>query len=263
MTIPEFQTIVWRYYDDNARVLPWRQDFSPYRVFVSELMLQQTQVNRVIVKFEEFLSVFPTVEVLANAPFSEVLRAWSGLGYNRRAQFLHRAAQMITNELSENFPHTVEELKRLPGVGHNTAAAIVAYAYNQPTAFIETNIRSVYIHHFFSDKSDVDDKEIMPLIEASAPQDNPREWYWALMDYGTYLKSQHQNPSRKSKHHKSQSKFEGSDRQIRGKILSTLLKGPLKEEVLHGIIADDRSVLLLKKLQAEKLVTVKNGLVGL
>ncbi len=263
MTIPEFQTIVWRYYNDNARVLPWRHNISPYRVLVSELMLQQTQVTRVIVKFEEFLNVFPSVDTLANAPFSEVLRVWSGLGYNRRAQYLHRAAQMITNELSGNFPHTVEELKCLPGVGHNTAGAIVAYAYNQPVAFIETNIRSVYIHHFFNDRTGIDDKDIMPLIEASASQDNPREWYWALMDYGTFLKSQHPNPSRKSKHHKSQSKFEGSDRQVRGKILSTLLKGPLKEAVLHDIIANDRSVLILKKLQVEKLVTIKNGLVDL
>lgn len=263
MTIPEFQTIVWHYYDDNARVLPWRQNISPYRVLVSELMLQQTQVSRVIVKFEEFLNIFPKIETLAKAPFSDVLRMWNGLGYNRRAQYLHRAAQMITDEYSGIFPNAVEALKGLPGVGHNTAAAIAAYAYNQPVAFIETNIRSVFIHHFFIDRSDVDDKDIMPLVEASVSQDNPREWYWALMDYGTFLKSQYPNPSRKSKHHKTQSKFEGSDRQIRGKILSALLKGPIKEADLHDFIADKRSIAILKKLYNESLITIEKGRVSL
>lgn len=188
-------------------------------------MLQQTQVPRVLLKYTEFLKAFPTVQKLVKASLSDVLRVWSGLGYNRRAKFLHQMAQVVVNEYKGKFPETIEGLQQLPGIGPYTAGAIYAFAYNKPWPVIETNIRSVYIHHFFKDKEGISDKELMPIIERTIQKKNPREWYWALMDYGSYLKASGIKNNAKSKHYTKQSKFEGSKRQIRGAIMRELLKG--------------------------------------
>ncbi len=222
-----FKRKVWKYYKDHGRHdLPWRKRLTPYRVLVSEMMLQQTQVTRVIGKFNVFLRDYPTVSALAAAPLADVLRAWQGLGYNRRAKYLHRTASIITHDLHRKFPKTARELQTLPGIGLNTAGAIIAYAYNQPVEFIETNIRRVFIHEFFAGKEKVSDAMILPLIHSCIVQEkNPREWYWALMDYGAMLGKDASllNPNRQSKHYNVQSKFEGSRRQVRGKILKYLL----------------------------------------
>jgi len=252
----EFRDRVWDYYTNNKRALPWRHNTDPYFVLVSELMLQQTQVSRVVPKFELFMQEFPTIADLADAPLSKVLQAWNGLGYNRRAKYLHEAAQQIIRVHRSIIPNDLESLKALPGIGPNTAAAILVYAYNSPLVFIETNIRSVYIHHFFSDNAVVDDKQLMPLIEATLDRQNPREWYWALMDYGTHIKSLHPNPSRRSKHYTKQSSFAGSDRQLRGKIIKLLLEGPLSQSALLHSLHDDRTPLILAALKKEKLVKI-------
>src|SRR6266550_351214 len=149
--IQQFHEAVWDYYREHKRIMAWRVHPTPYSVLVSELMLQQTQVNRVLPKFQEFMLRFPTVISLADAPLAEVLRVWSGLGYNRRAKFLHAAAQVVVEKYGGVIPATFTELVTLPGVGKNTAGAVLAYAYNQPVVFIETNIRSVFFHHFFAD----------------------------------------------------------------------------------------------------------------
>lgn len=223
-----FKKIVKMHYRKHGRHdLPWRMTTDPYRITVSEIMLQQTQVPRVIEKYKEFLKAFPTVKKLAAAPLSDVLRLWNGLGYNRRAKFLHQMAQAVTLEYKGKFPDTVEGLQKLPGIGPYTAGAIGAFAYNIPHSFIETNIRTVYIHHFFKDKKDVSDKVLMPLIEKTLDTKNPREWYWALMDYGSYLKGQGNRVHRASKHYTKQSKFQGSRRQIRGAVMREVLKGPV------------------------------------
>jgi A/G-specific adenine glycosylase len=223
-----FKTAVKDYYRKNGRHdLPWRHTVDPYRIAVSEIMLQQTQVSRVIEKYKEFLKAFPTVKKLAAVPLSEVLRLWSGLGYNRRAKFLHQMAQVVTTQYKGKFPDTIQGLQKLPGIGPYTAGAIGAFAYNIPHSFIETNIRTVYIHHFFKGIQDVSDKELMPLIEKTLDTKNAREWYWALMDYGSYLKGQGNRVHRASKHYTKQSKFEGSRRQIRGAIMREVLKGPV------------------------------------
>lgn len=221
-----FQKTVKGFYAQNARPMPWRSTTYPYAIFLSEVMLQQTQVDRVIPKFEEFIKAFPTVQALAEASFKEVLAHWSGLGYNRRALWLHQAAQEIATQHGGAIPPDPTLLIQLKGIGPNTAASICVYAFNLPLAFIETNIRTVFIHHFFADRDDVADSEILPIVEQTLDTDNPREWYWALMDHGTHLKKLHKNPSRKSKHHTTQSTFEGSRRQIRGKILRYLLEEP-------------------------------------
>lgn len=226
MNIKEFKGIIWDYYKKNRRSFPWRETTNPYFIFVSEVMLQQTQVNRVISKYTEFISKFPTVHDLAKSDKIEVLKLWQGMGYNRRALYLHQAAKIITKKHNGIVPCSIKDLDELPGIGYATACSICAFAFNKPTVFIETNIRSVFIHFFFEGKSDITDKEIIALVEKTLDKKNPRQWYFALMDYGTYLKKSGKNPSRKSKHYNKQSKFEGSNRQLRGKIFKLKLAKP-------------------------------------
>lgn len=260
MDIDTFHKLVWDYYDRHGRHdLPWRVPeadgaFDPYKVLVSELMLQQTQVPRVIPKYHEFLAKFPDVKTLAQASLGEVLVAWSGLGYNRRAKFLWQAAQKIQTEFGGIFPKMFEELVTLPGVGKNTAGAILAYAYNTPVVFLETNIRSVYIHHFFNDQTDVPDRAIAERVAQTLPKENAREWYWSLMDYGTHLKQTVGNVSRASKSYKKQSAFHGSKRQIRGLVIRELGKGPKREVELLELAVDDRTLIVLKELEAEAMI---------
>lgn len=218
-----FQKTVLDYYKLHARTLPWRINTSPYSIFVSEFMLQQTQVPRVIEKYNQWMHIFPTIDDLANAEFTTILTYWQGLGYNRRALYIHKAAQYFQDKHHSQIPSTYEELLPTPGVGNATANAILAYAYNLPVVYIETNIRTVYIHHFFENRSDVSDKELLPFIENALFTENPRQWYWALMDYGTHLKKEVGNISMRSKHYKKQSAFKGSLRQLRGQILKQIL----------------------------------------
>jgi A/G-specific adenine glycosylase len=220
--ITTFQKKIWEYYHANKRDFTWRSEISPYRVFVSEVMLQQTQTQRVAQKFEPFLEAFPSFEALAKAPQAEVLRMWQGLGYNRRALGLYRSAQIIVAEHGGVLPNNPEVLKTLPGIGPATAASLCAFAFNTPTVFIETNVRAVFLHYFFPHQGDISDKQLLPLVQEAVDHANPRQWYYALMDYGVMLKKTLPNPSRKSKHHTTQSKFEGSERQIRGMILRYL-----------------------------------------
>ena len=225
-TLADFRRTVLAHYQAHGRDLPWRCTREPYRILLSEIMLQQTQVPRVLVKYEEFLTAFPTIDDLAAAPLEAVLRVWQGLGYNRRARSLKRLAEIVTNELNGELPRSVSELLRLPGVGPATAAAVAAFAYGEAHPFIETNIRAVYLHHFFPDRSDVSDREILPLVEATLDRADPRSWYYALMDYGVELKRTQPNPSRRSRHYTRQSPFSGSKRQLRAQVLRVILDGP-------------------------------------
>ena len=218
--ITKFQKKVWDFYELNKRdSLPWRKTKDPYKILVSEMMLQQTQVDRVVPKYQAFLKRFPNAKSLAMAPLSDVLALWSGLGYNRRALFLKRASETVMSDWKGKFPKDADSLQSLPGVGPYTARAVATFAYSQTYTFIETNIRSVFIHEFFRESHDVSDAELFPLIEQSVDAGTPREWYYALMDYGSVLKKTGANPSRKSKHHSVQSAFSGSLREIRGGIL--------------------------------------------
>ena len=239
-----FQQTVLEHYRAHGRYgLPWRRDYDPYAILVSEIMLQQTQVERVVPKFEAWLKAFPTSRVLAEASVAEVLRHWQGLGYNRRALNLHKAAQALTAEHGGKLPQSEAALLALPGIGPYTAGAVRAFAFNQPVVMIETNIRSVYLHHFFLERKKVDDAELLPLIEQTLDAKNPRRWYAALMDYGAHLKSQLPNPSRRSKQHTKQSTFAGSNRQVRGAIIRVLTQNQrLSEQALikHVKLAPDR-----------------------
>ena len=207
-------------------------------------MLQQTQAPRVVVKYQRFLKKFPSLKDLAQAPLKKVLILWQGLGYNRRAVNLHKAAQLLINKYQGKFPKTKKELEELPGVGPATAADILAFAYNLAEPLIETNIRSVYIHCFFNDQKNIDDKDIMPLIIKTLDKKNPREWYYGLMDYGAMLKATRTNPSRRSKHYTKQSAFRGSNRELRSKILKYLLiYGAQNEKIIcEALEAEPHSI---------------------
>ncbi len=225
-TIRSFRKLIYQHYHEHQRPMPWRRTKNPYRILLSEVMLQQTQVERVLVKYREFLDAFPDLLSLAKAPLAEVLRVWQGMGYNRRAISLKKLAELIVHEYQGKLSMDPEELVRLPGIGKYSASAIYTFATNKPTCFIETNIRRVYIHFFFGDREGIRDDEIMPLVEKTMDSKNPREWYYALMDYGVKLKKEVANPNRRSAHYARQSKFEGSNRQVRGVILKALLTTP-------------------------------------
>ena len=252
------------------RDLPWRRTRDPYQIWLSEVMLQQTQVPRVEQRMPAWLERFPSVEALAAASAADVLEAWQGMGYNRRALALHEAACQIVDRYDGVFPHDAAELRALPGIGPATAQGIRAFAFDLPGVYLETNVRTVFLHHFFPDVPGVPDRELIPLIEAACPaapagsadagdadddpagryavpqdaEDTPRNWYYALLDYGAYLKKTVPNPSRRSAGHVRQSRFEGSRRQKRAEVVRMLLAardaepaGLSFDEVLAGLDA--------------------------
>jgi A/G-specific adenine glycosylase len=222
--VADFRRAVYAHYRAHGRDLPWRATKDPYRIAVSEIMLQQTRVDRVAGKFPEFIRRLPSWRALAAAPLAEVLDSWQGLGYNRRALSLKKAAEIIMREHGGRLPRLPEELMELPGIGAATAASIAAYAFNAPVTFIETNIRAVYIHHFFPRRTSVADEELLPLVAQTLDRRNPARWYNALMDYGVMLKKAHANPARRSAHRTRQTAFIGSMRQLRGAVLRLLLR---------------------------------------
>ncbi|MDR1278278.1 MAG: A/G-specific adenine glycosylase [Treponema sp.] len=227
MDYAEFKRIIYANYENTGRTFPWRTNLSPWGVLVSEFMLQQTQTERVIPFWERWMKLWPSPEALAEVPMPDVLREWSGLGYNRRGLFLKDCAGLIVKKYGGRVPETPEALAPLPGIGPYTSGAIACFAYNYPAVFIETNIRSVALHFFFKDREDVKDKEIFPILKNSLDRENPRKWYWALMDYGAVLKKLTVNPNRRSAHYTRQSRFEGSFRQMRGAVIKTLVsQGP-------------------------------------
>lgn len=264
--VAELRKVLWKFYESNARHdLPWRQPeangrFDPYKILVSELMLQQTQVPRVVPKFNEFIAAFPSFEALAAAPLADVLRAWSGLGYNRRAKFLWQTAQTVAQDFGGVLPTTRDALVKLPGIGPNTAGAILAYAFNQPAVFVETNVRSVFIHYFFADGSAVADKQIVALLEALLQgEPEPRALYWALMDYGTFLKQTTGNAARRSATYTKQSTFVGSRRQVRGQVLRALREKSKSLAVLRREINDERLESVLDDLVCEAMIAEDRG----
>ncbi len=237
--------------------LPWRKTTDPYHILVSEVMLQQTQVDRVIPKYLEFFTAFPTFRALSRAPVARVLKVWQGLGYNRRALMLQRCAEAVVSKHGGRLPEEYDLLIALPGIGPYTAGAVSAFAFNIARPMIETNIRRVYIHHFFPGKKNVSDAQLLPVVERTMDIKNARRWYSALMDYGTYLVTQTENPNTRSRHYVRQAKFEGSDRKVRGAILRALVTQPrliapvLAQEVQEPV-ARVRNLLL--KLEKEGFI---------
>ncbi|MDR4505123.1 MAG: A/G-specific adenine glycosylase [Candidatus Scalindua sp.] len=232
--VRKFQKEIYSHYHEHGRDLPWRETGDPYCILVSEIMLQQTQVQRVLEKYDKFIKQFPDFPSLARAPLQKILSQWQGLGYNRRAMALKQIAQKVVNEFNGTLPSSGETLTTFPGIGKATAGAVTAFAYHQPAVFIETNIRRVYIHLFFKDRGDIRDTEILPIVQKTLDTSNPREWYYALMDYGVMIKGKYENPNRRSAHYNKQPPFEGSNRQIRGMILRLLIQESAVSE--HEIV---------------------------
>ena len=312
--IRKFKRTIAAHHRLHRRDMPWRAEPTLYYVVVSEIMLQQTQVARIMDRFPSFIQKFPDWETLAHASTTDVLREWSGLGYNRRGLYLKRIAEKAVNdpdyvflkakegkracprhasnpagfalcssrrtaqsllqsvspllpdsECTNTLPSLYDSLLKLPGIGPNTAGSILAFAFNAPTVFIETNIRSVFIHFFFAgSKRKVRDDKLIPLIERTLDKKHPREWYYALMDYGSDLKRTVANPSRKSAHHTKQTAFKGSNRELRSMIIKALLGEELSLADLRNKLPDDTSVVSIEKnlhdLEAEGFIRAKDRL---
>ena len=253
------------------RDLPWRNTRDPYAVMLSEIMLQQTQVPRVMGRWEEWLDLFPTAAALAAAPLPPVLEAWQGMGYNRRAINLKRACEQIVERFDGEVPKLYDDLLSLPGVGPATAAGVRAFAFDEPGVYLETNVRTVFLHELFNERESVADKELIPLVRATCPEHDVRGWYYALLDYGAHLKKTMPNPSRRSKHHVKQSKFEGSHRQKRAFLLRRLLEAAatveqLTDELSATEVAAGRDTLaaedvqaILEELRAEGFAVYEGG----
>lgn len=264
MTIPAFQKTILDWYKDNKRNLAWRNTKNPYKIMVSEIMLQQTQVSRVLPKYKEFLKAFPDIKALAECKDSNLLAIWSGLGYWRRARFLKETCKEITTNHNGKFPKDIKTLITLPGIGPYTAGAISCFAFGNTEAFIDTNIRRVYLHFFFKDKSDIHDSEILKIAEKAIPKNDPANWHWALFDYGA-LVLKDKKINKKSKHYSKQSKFVGSFRSYRAKLMRHLLAQPEKsmpnsagldylEELLRQDEQDYSAVEILQSLVSDNLV---------
>lgn len=238
----------------SLRDLPWRHTRDPYKILVSEMMLQQTQVERMVPFYTRFIRQFPTPWALAKAPLCTVLKAWQGLGYNRRAKYLHQTAAIISNQGWH---------EKLPGVGSYTKAAVEAFAHNKPTVFVETNIRTVFIHHCFPRTPKVSDSMILVYVKKALKQSGmePREFYARVMDYGALLKKQGIKLNSRSKHYSKQSAFEGSERQTRGLILKALLRKPATLRRLYNITGRRKGDLthVLANLSTEGLIQSKGN----
>lgn len=254
----QFVDTVLAFYKEYGRhELPWRQTYDPYAILVSEMMLQQTQVDRVIPKYKTFLKKYPTIQILARASLADVLTLWQGLGYNRRAKMLLSCAQVIVALHKGVFPKTEEALVALPGIGPYTAKAVLAFAFNTPVALIETNVRAVFLHHFFNGESEILDAQLVQYIVLTCNNLNPREWYYALMDYGSFIKKEFGNPNTKSKHYTKQSSFKGSDRQIRGAVIRLLTKKPCTRTILHAELSSFEDI----RIDAQVESLIREGMI--
>lgn len=262
-TISVFQKIIYTHYMNHTRHFPWRETSNPYKILVSEFMLQQTQTQRVIKKYEHFISTFPDFPSLAAAPLTNVLEAWHGLGYNRRALNLKNTAEIVVAQYNGVLPSHPDVLITFPGIGRATACAIAAFAFGTPVVFVETNIRAVFIYFFFTKKGTVKDKEILSLVEKTLDRTNPRHWYYALMDYGVMLKKRFNPLTKKSAHYRKQPPFKGSNRKIRGKILSVLIKSPVTEShLIESIDAPAEKIKRnLLKLEEEQFIKRKGNFI--
>lgn len=216
----DFQQRILDFYHKNGRELPWRKTTDRYRIWISETMLQQTQVDRVIPKYNKWIERFPDASALAAAPLSEVLELWQGLGYNNRAKRLWDAAKITVEQSDGKVPSTPQELIILPGIGPYMARSILIFADNLNLAAVDTNIRRILIHEFDLPET-ISDKELQQIADSCVPKGRSRDWHNALMDYGAMVLT-----ARKSgiKPKTTQSKFEGSTRWYRSQILKRVLK---------------------------------------
>ncbi len=266
--VKAFQEMVLGYFRTNERHFPWRDTHDPWAILVSEVMLQQTQTERVVPKYLAFLEAFPVPAALAEAPIDRLMGLWQGLGYNRRALALKRAASRIASDFCGRVPDSEAALTSLDGVGPYTSRAVMAFAFGQPVVFIETNIRSVFLWHFFPEGEAVPDSRLEGVVAASLVAEDPRTWYYALMDYGVYMKRRWGNPNSRSAHYARQSPFANSHRRVRGAVLREIGLSPggsgLSRDELHSRIsfARERVDLAADELLAEGFLAERSGLLA-
>ncbi len=265
-----FQKLIYDFYTKSKRDFVWREEITPYKIIISEVMLQQTQTARVVPKFMHWLEKFPDFASLAQASNHDVLSAWQGLGYNRRGLALAKIAQIVTTEYGGNLPNDPTILQTFPAIGPNTAGSVCAFAFNNPIVFIETNIRTVYTDTFFKGQREVHDKQLLPLIAQTIDYKNAREWYYALMDYGVHLKQNLPRINAASKHYTRQSKFIGSKRQVRGAIIKILtqLKRVAHDDLLELLTFElpenmHNHHTIIQSLIDEKIVHNNNDIISL
>ncbi|MFW9929475.1 MAG: Fe-S cluster assembly protein HesB [Candidatus Thorarchaeota archaeon] len=250
-SISTFQNKIFSWWRNNKRSFPWRETTDPYKIMISEIMLQQTQTTRVIEKYLAFIQKFPTFDSLASAPPADVLSLWSGLGYNRRALWLQQASQKIIS--LGYFPRTPENLRKLKGIGSYTSRSILIFAFNFDIATVDTNIRRIFINENFATES-TSEKEMLMIAYKLLPKGKARDWHNALMDYGslvmtstrTGIKSKNKQPT-----------FIGSSREYRGKVIKHLNEiGKASLEELFGISN-------LERESTEKIIKslIKDGLI--
>jgi A/G-specific adenine glycosylase len=233
-----FQRVILDFYRTNGRTFAWRTTTNAYRIAVSEVMLQQTQTERVSEKYPPFIKRFPTWKSLAKATTAEVISMWQGLGYYRRALHLHRAAKVISEQYHGRLPGSVKELQAIPGFGPYTSAAVLTFSKNEPLPMLETNIRDLYLYTFFSGINGVHDREILEKVRQTIYHRDPRRWFYALMDAGVELKRARKGTNRRSRHYTRQSAFMGSTRQVRAAVLKLLAeRGPLNLLSIAGQLA--------------------------
>lgn len=291
--VASFQKNILDWYELHKRELPWRTTREPYRILVSEVMSQQTQLSRVVPKYEAWMKRFPTIYDLAQASVSDVLQYWSGLGYNRRALNLKKAAEKIVHEFNGIFPQTEKELISLPGIGKYTARAVLCFAFDQQVAVVDTNVRKVIMTQFANElrgknyelrakeankdsnslliihdltaKIEISDKEIEEFASVLLPKKRAYDWNQALMDYAASVLKKEKIPIPKK------SKFIGSHRYYRGQILKALLKDKkIAIDDLGLIIKKDYTSAekewlqkLLNELVDEGFIFVENDILAL
>lgn len=290
--VTQFQNLILDWFATNQRDLPWRHTHDPYAVMVSEVMLQQTQVDRVKNYWPAWLDRWPTFENLANAPTADIIRAWAGLGYNRRAVNLKRAAEFILKEGSFTYFDTLAKLQTIPGIGPGTAGALMNFVWNIDTPFLEVNIKRILQRLAIGPETIngwAKDKELMEVAKAVLPANKARIWPHALMDFGALACRPNDPfcetcplgkilpPKRlldKSKpstlHPKPSIKFETTNRYWRGQILkalhtqsqsvSNLYRELLK---LNPELAPNRFKQLANDLKQDGLIIIKHNRVSL
>lgn len=251
----EFQSYIFSWWETHRRDLPWRHTHDPYKILLSEVMLQQTNVSRVIPTYKKFLKNFPNITALQKAATSDVLRLWKGMGYNRRALYLHKAAKIIVDQYHNQFPTSQQLLSKLPGVGTYTARAILVFAFGKNIAAVDTNIRQIITHFFFHDKQQKD-KVIQNVADQLLPPGKSWEWHQALMDYGAI-----EMPKLKIKKIKKSGgiPFKKTNRYYRGRIIDILRDGPVAERVL----LKDFSATTINGLMKDGLVSRSKGKISL
>lgn len=257
----KFRKYIFDWWKKNKRDLPWRHTHDPYKILVSEVMLQQTQVSRGLPKYREFISAFPTLQTLAGASTASVLRVWKGMGYNRRALYLQQTAKSIVDTLHGRFPKTEEELMELPGLGRYTARAILVFAWKKDIAMVDTNIRQIITHFFFHDAPQPE-KTIQDVSDQLVPKGKSWEWHQALMDYGA-LEIVRKRSGGKTK---KTIPFKETNRFFRGRIIDLLREKPYERGVLTDILGQlygkeaSFYISLLAALKKEGLIEEKKGM---